>query len=308
MVFESNFPRRHENHVLETMSYKVFNNSIPDHWIVREMTERDYGFDAMLEIAANPNKLCAKLAAVQLKASKKIIFASSGFHSHYGVDKRTTNYWLHSNIPTFLFFTDEETRVLYYISVQKYARENFDQYESGNGFSYRISNENIFSEERFLDDFYQCENLNELELCISHAQTFHNVFSRFFDENHGRDFHMGVDDEERVSMLSRIYSKIKSFCDITHIPWGLESIDVFASQKRVGSAYDLYEYHFTEILKLLDEKLLAYFIKIKEIVLNRQSYYWQKKDASTFNFLKSFDGKTRYQIYRAWVDSSRGRV
>lgn len=308
MVFESNFPRRHENHVLETMSYKVFNSSIPNHWIVREMTERDYGFDAMLEIAANPNELCGKLAAVQLKASRKIIFTSSGFHSHYGIDKRTTNYWLHSNIPTFLFFTDEETRVLYYISVQKYARENFDQYESSNSLHYKISSENLFSEKRFLADFYQCENLNTLELCINDIQTFYNVFSRFFNENHGRDLHMGIDDEARKNMLNSIYSKIKSFCSLTNIPWDLESIDVFASQNPVGSAYALYEHHFTEILKLLDIKLLAFLMAIKDIVLYRQPYYWQKKDASTFNFLESFDGKTQYQTYRAWVESSRGRV
>lgn len=50
MVFDTNFPSRHKNHVLETMSYKIFNNAIPDYWVVRDMTERDYGFDAMLEL------------------------------------------------------------------------------------------------------------------------------------------------------------------------------------------------------------------------------------------------------------------
>lgn len=34
-------PKRPKNHILETSSMKIFKNYIPDHWVVREVSERD---------------------------------------------------------------------------------------------------------------------------------------------------------------------------------------------------------------------------------------------------------------------------
>lgn len=103
MVFDKEFPRRHTNHILETMSYKIFNNALPNNWMVRELTERDYGFDALVELTTQNNEVNGKIAAIQLKASSQFIFNTSSVYKHYAIDKRTTNLWLSSNIITFVF-------------------------------------------------------------------------------------------------------------------------------------------------------------------------------------------------------------
>jgi len=308
MVFDENFPVRHENHVLETISEKIFNNSMPNIWIVRDLTERDYGFDAMLELASSHSEAIGKVAAIQLKAAKKLRFNNAGIYTHYGIDKRTTNYWLNSNLPTFLFFTDELTQKLYYLPVQSYVRENFSAYSSGDKFPYRVSAASVFTPEIFQRDFNECERLIELETHISGLQVLYNNFSTYFDGNHGRDGHMTIDDQQKEGMLNNLYNQVEALCRLTNVHWGLLSVDEFISQNPYGPDLEMYEYHMTEVLKQLDLKLTQCLNTIKQVVLIKQSAYWLAKDAYTVKFLEEFDGITQYQKYRNWVERRRSTV
>jgi hypothetical protein len=49
------FPQRSQQHISETKSFKIFSSKIPDNWLVREITERDYGVDCYIEIVNNKN-------------------------------------------------------------------------------------------------------------------------------------------------------------------------------------------------------------------------------------------------------------
>ncbi|CTZ96588.1 hypothetical protein DN792_25290 [Escherichia coli] len=48
-MYKNRFPKRDNNHIIETFSYKVFSNSIPNQWIIRDLTKRDYGTDVLIE-------------------------------------------------------------------------------------------------------------------------------------------------------------------------------------------------------------------------------------------------------------------
>lgn len=50
-------PQRVPQHISETASYKIFSIKIPDEWILRDVTERDYGIDCYLELV-NEKKRC----------------------------------------------------------------------------------------------------------------------------------------------------------------------------------------------------------------------------------------------------------
>ena len=41
-------PKRPIQHVVEAESFRVFAASVPESWIVREVSERDYGIDCYL--------------------------------------------------------------------------------------------------------------------------------------------------------------------------------------------------------------------------------------------------------------------
>ncbi len=60
-------PIRPESHVTEAAAFKCFISKIPDRWIVRELTERDYGIDCYLEIVNSNNLVTGMLLSIQLK-------------------------------------------------------------------------------------------------------------------------------------------------------------------------------------------------------------------------------------------------
>ena len=65
-------PDRIPNHIKETTSFKIFSNHIPDNWIIRDVTERDYGVDCYVEIVNDKNQLTGDLASIQLKSTEEI--------------------------------------------------------------------------------------------------------------------------------------------------------------------------------------------------------------------------------------------
>ena len=44
------FPKRALTHISESASWKILQNCLPPEWIIRDVTERDYGVDCYLEI------------------------------------------------------------------------------------------------------------------------------------------------------------------------------------------------------------------------------------------------------------------
>ena len=97
-MFDSTLPKRHPTHIKETLSYKLFKESIPDHWLVRELSERDYGIDALIELVTLDNQVTGKLISIQLKSTDNFKFNSFNKFTVYSIEKQTTNYWLNSNI------------------------------------------------------------------------------------------------------------------------------------------------------------------------------------------------------------------
>lgn len=65
-------PIRDTKHVTETSSYKIFSRNIPDHWIIREVSERDYGIDCYIELVNGKNQVTGELISIQLKGKQKI--------------------------------------------------------------------------------------------------------------------------------------------------------------------------------------------------------------------------------------------
>jgi len=59
-------PKRTPQHISETASFKIFSNKIPDNWIIRYVTERDYGIDLYIELVNKDNELTGDLILIQL--------------------------------------------------------------------------------------------------------------------------------------------------------------------------------------------------------------------------------------------------
>lgn len=55
------FPKRSKTHLTETESWRVLDSVAPKDWIVREVTERDYGIDAYIELVGKNDEVTGQL-------------------------------------------------------------------------------------------------------------------------------------------------------------------------------------------------------------------------------------------------------
>ncbi len=96
-------PQRVPPHISETASFKLFSKKIPDRWIIREVTERDYGVDCYLEIVDEDGSLTGDLAVIQLKSLQSIPWTKDNSYSLSDVKISTTNYLYKFAIPPLFF-------------------------------------------------------------------------------------------------------------------------------------------------------------------------------------------------------------
>lgn len=94
-------PKRVPQHISETASFKLFSSKIPDNWIIRDITERDYGIDCYLELVNDNNELSGELALIQLKSRQTIPWTKEDYYTLTGVDITTSNYWFKFAVPVF---------------------------------------------------------------------------------------------------------------------------------------------------------------------------------------------------------------
>ena len=93
-------PQRADNHIRETAGYKVLESKIPAEWMIRDVTEKDYGIDCYIELVDNNNRLTGEIAFIQMKSMDAISWRikDNGFR-FYKIEKSTTNYLSSFKIP-----------------------------------------------------------------------------------------------------------------------------------------------------------------------------------------------------------------
>lgn len=83
MTQDRELPLRADNHIRESAGSKVLESFIPSEWMIRDITERDYGIDCYIELVNADKRLTGEIAFVQMKATDKIDWRikDKGFNS-----------------------------------------------------------------------------------------------------------------------------------------------------------------------------------------------------------------------------------
>ena len=152
---------------------------IPPEWMIRDVTERDYGIDCYIEIVDTDNSLTGEIAFVQMKTTGRIDWRIKDKGYRFTkVEKTTTNYLNGFKIPTYLFFIDLSTKELFFLSVKEYILEHYEEYKKPDTLVYEFFHDgNAFTVDAFLDTFRR-NNLyeqfrNELQYFISNIASLH---------------------------------------------------------------------------------------------------------------------------------------
>ena len=286
-------PTRDAKHVTETSSYKIFSRNIPDHWIIREVSERDYGIDCYIELVNNQNQVTGELISVQLKGKQKIKWTKDDYFTFSGINISTTNYWMKFPTPVFICLVDLETEEVFYSSVKESVRKNFYSYIKQDTFSYKIYKKDkleVSTLENFIFSYFSDKHWKNLDININTFLSNYARYTDFIKENTGRDCFMGVD-IDRVLYLKVFYENIRFLCLHFQIEWKLKSIsDYFSeSQKSFGDAYYIHEYYIDEIVTKLGELLPPVSLKIKDHITNIESEYWYIMDLQLYNLVINID-------------------
>jgi len=284
-------PKRSKQHISESKSYRIFRNNIPDHWVVREVTERDYGIDCYIELVNSQNRLQGDLISIQVKSEKAIEWNKDNNYCLSRVSISNTNYWYLFSVPVFICLVDLFEESVYYLAVKKYIRENFDAYLNKQTFSY------VFKKEQKMDTqvnnlkafLYQYYFDKDYELIVKDVINFISNFKshlEFIHNNIGRDFFLGVE-WSRVVFINHIYNLLNSLCSYFDFEWDLEKFDIYRikSQNKYGNHYELYEKHLSEMAEKMEVKMKPLLLKIRTHICETESTYWLSRDNKLSNYL-----------------------
>lgn len=224
-------PKRADNHIRETSGYKVLESLIPSEWIIRNITERDYGVDCYIELVDDENRLHGEIAFVQTKATDFINWRKNdnGF-KFYKVERTTTNYLNSFTIPTYLFLVDLSKKNMYYLPIKEYIKEHYKEYISNaESFIYDFyKDRNLFTVDAFKKSFQRNNQYdqfrNELQYFISNM----HQYIVFMWEHNNRDGFMQIEQKEmmffealhrNITFLQNYFDTTNRFPSIAELAW-----------------------------------------------------------------------------------------
>lgn len=288
-------PQRDIRHITETSSYKIFSNNIPDNWIIREVTERDYGIDCYIELVSASNQVTGELISIQLKGQQNINWTKQNYYTFSGINIETTNYWMKFPVPVFICLVDLSSKEVFFESIKTSVRQNFYKYLPQENFSYKIKKENKLEKsnlDSFLMSYFYEKTWKKLEFNITMYFSNYNNYIQFIKDNIGRDCFMGVE-IDRVLYLKTFYYNLRFLSNQFSIAWTLKSLDEYfeESQSKFGNTYYIHEYYIDLIVKDLEKLLVPVSLKIKERITDIESQYWYVKDLHLYNLVINIDDK-----------------
>ena len=261
------YPQRPSTHIKETKSWKILKNSVPSEWMVREVSERDYGVDCYLEIVGNDGSVKGDLLSIQLKGTDHLDWKQNNKQKRQeaifsGIKIETINYWMNLAVPVFLCVAETSTGNLYYAPIKNQVRNQYKKYMNQQSLSFLLSSEHRFDGGQGLLKFIICyiqeKNFRELtefsRLLLIHLPQYYE----FIVGSQKLDPFIGVEPEDEL-MFVHIYMILHNLCNVLAIDWNIKWIaDIFHDDKKTWneSFYNLHNLTFTEILPQINIKLV----------------------------------------------------
>lgn len=287
-------PQRADNHIKETAGNKILQNFIPAEWIIRDVTERDYGIDCYLELVNKDHKLTGEVAFIQMKTTGKIGWRKSddGFKFN-DVDRKTTNYLKSFKIPTYLFLVDLSTEEMFFLSVKRCIQEHYKEYLKPGVFSYDFSHSrDLFTVKRFVESFER-DNLyeqfrNELQYFISNLHKYID----FMEEHCYRDCFMQIDKEDMMffESLERNICFLQGYFNTNN---KLTTIDKLIAKGNsiYGDDYEntIFEGVLTDLFDEFKKSVLEIIDIVTDIVTKKEIDYWYTEKYYIFCYFQGLD-------------------
>jgi hypothetical protein len=307
------FPERTDTHVTESESWRLLQSLAPKEWIVREVSERDYGIDAYIELVSEAGQITGQLMSAQLKGTQDLKWESSDDGLRVArspsVKTATAAYWLGLPVPVFLFVADLSARNVHFIAVKEEIRTQFANLESQKTITFKLADRfDIKSKEglELLRWLYVRERLHEqFAFHITNLISQANVFGDFIRENQNRDIFMEVDVERHLQFRA-LYVSCRMASLYLENDWAVEPLSELYKRDREEWKDDftyLHEKTLDYALQKIGKVFPALLRKALALVNEKQASYWQDRDRVFFNLCT--DGELTWTLDR--LENELGR-
>jgi len=294
------YPQRPSTHIKETDSWKILQNSVPSEWLLRGVTERDYGVDCYLEMVGRDGSVRGDLISIQLKGTESLDWKQNDKQNRQeatfsGVKIETINYWMNLAVPVFLCVAETTTKKLYFAPIKNQVRTQYKKYTSQQSLSFLLSNKHMLDDDQGLLNFIICyiqeksfKELIELSrLLLIHLPQYYE----FIVGNQGLDPFLGVEPDEEL-MFTHIYMTLHNLCNVLAIDWDIKWLsDIYKEDSTTwkDSYYNIHNLTFTQIMPQLNKKLLEVLESIKKIITEFQKEFWETKEYIIYRKAKKLD-------------------
>ncbi len=282
------FPERSTTHKIEAASWRLLQELAPEEWIVREVSERDYGVDAYIEVTKPTGEVTGNLISVQLKGKDELEWMEqeTGIRTARSPSIKTTtaNYWLNLPVPVFLFVADLTSKKIYYVSVEEEIRSQFNNLANQDSISFKLTDEihiqskigsTLFplfiARERAHPQFvFHITNL------LSHIEPF----GEFIIYNQNRDSFMEVESERHLQFRA-LYESIQMASWYLNKEWKIESLQelyILDHKQWKDDFVYLHEGTLDYVLRKLESIFPQLVRKSLRLVSDTQAAYWRSRD------------------------------
>lgn len=203
-------PKRPPAHIKESESWKILQNSVPSEWIVREVSERDYGIDCYIELVSNENTVTGDLLSVQLKSTENLEWKYDKKKKRReakfaGIRIETINYWMNLPVPVFLFVAETSTKSLYFAPIKLQVRNQYRKYLSQASLSFTLSEQHSFADDtglcNFIIGYIQEKTFRDLtdlsRILLIHLPQYYE----FICERQGLDPFLEIEPEDELMFI-----------------------------------------------------------------------------------------------------------
>lgn len=280
-------PQRHPNHILETMSWKILQAALPSTWILREVTERDYGIDAYLELVTNDGFVTGDLVSLQLKGVGRIEWKDRAYQFS-GTRVETINYWMKLPAPVFLCIADAETGRVWFADVKDQVRRAYKEFNSQKTLTFLVQNDHTFNTHDGLLSFlmaylqewrHQRFSMDVMALLANCSQ-----YAQFCEDRYHRDWHLPLE-ADNLMRLAHLHNVASNVASHLGVEWNLPSVEKLMGIDRQAikdSSCDLHEGTALEFVNNIRLKLADIIVAARKHVAQDYADYWRVTDPLLF--------------------------
>lgn len=293
---ENAYPLRHDTHVTDNAAKSILRSALPPGWMLRELSENDYGIDFQLEFTSLGNRVTGQIAGIQLKGTSTGNMSSQGSHN-VSVKRSTLNLWRNYEAPVLIVLVDTVSRMIYSKSIEHEIRREPEKYIKGNSesLSFLFTSSDLLNTNKAITDYRAGKNLRSMDHDLPSVMHVHRDFVKLF-RRYRRDGHMPVDgdgsfDVDNVGkhkyerQLRGVYSRMQKLSCLLDIRWNVATVEEIIRTEKWNSyeGDEMMEHHFTSILDKLDVQFQSILVEVQRIV-EAYKRYWGVTDPELVHF------------------------